>query len=109
MRAMIYGKLVLRRCLCRRGLGIKPVVSVATGADIGDQLSDILKTTETADRILAIDGCSLNCVKSSLELAGFRDFQHFHLGQIALEKGNSPLTDENVARVVAKATELLAS
>jgi len=109
MRAMIYGKLVLRRCLCRRGLGIKPVVSVATGADIGDQLSDILKTAETADRILAIDGCSLNCAKNSLELAGFKDFRHFHLGQIGLQKGKSPPTDENIAKVIAKGTELMAS
>ena len=40
-------------------------------AGIGGRVSGIMKTTESADKILAIDGCPLNCVKNSIELAGF--------------------------------------
>ncbi len=39
-------------------------------AGIGGRVSGIMKTTESADKILAIDGCPSNCVKNSLEQAG---------------------------------------
>ena len=44
-------------------------------AGLGGRISGILKTTEAAEGVLAIDGCPLNCVKSSLEQAGFTDLQ----------------------------------
>ncbi|HQI28005.1 MAG TPA: putative zinc-binding protein, partial [Sedimentisphaerales bacterium] len=64
---------------------------------------------EAADSILAIDGCPLNCVKSSLEQAGFTTFKHLQLADLGLEKGKSPATDENVNRVTARAADLIAS
>ena len=41
---------------------------------IGGRVQGILKATEAASDILAIDGCPLNCTKASLEQAGFKDF-----------------------------------
>ncbi|MBN2842885.1 MAG: putative zinc-binding protein [Sedimentisphaerales bacterium] len=76
-------------------------------AGIGGRVSGIMKTTESADRIVAIDGCPLNCVKNSLELAGFSKFDHIQLADLGLEKGASPANDENVNKVVAKGKELL--
>ena len=68
-------------------------------AGIGGRVSGILKTTETAARILAIDGCPLNCVKNCLEQAGFTKFERLQLADLGLEKGRSPVNDANIARV----------
>ncbi len=76
-------------------------------AGIGGRISGILKTTEAAEKILAIDGCPLNCVKQSLELADFKNFQHLQLADLGLEKGKTPVSDESVETVVAKGKELL--
>ena len=43
-------------------------------AGVGGRVSGIMATTESAARILAIDGCPLNCVKSCLEQAGFKKY-----------------------------------
>ncbi len=74
---------------------------------IGGRVSGIMKTTESAERILAIDGCPLNCVKNSLEQAGFNKFDHLQLADLGLEKCGSPVTEENVSKVAAKGKEII--
>jgi len=74
---------------------------------IGGRVSGIMKTVESADKILAIDGCPLNCVKNSLELAGFKQFEHLQLADLGLEKCSSPVTEENISKVVTKGKEML--
>ena len=76
-------------------------------AGIGGRVSGIMKTTESADKILAIDGCPLNCVKNSLGNAGFSEFKHLQLANLGLEKCSSPVTEENIATVAQKAAEML--
>ena len=66
-----------------------------------------MKVTESAERILAIDGCPLNCVKNSLQQAGFDQFDHLQLADLGLEKGSSSITDENISKVTAKSTEMM--
>ncbi len=78
-------------------------------AGLGGRIGGILKTTEAADSILAIDGCSLHCVKSSLEQAGFSTFKHLRLADLGLEKGKSPASEENVNRVAVRAKEMICS
>jgi len=73
---------------------------------IGGRVSGIMKTTESAGAILAIDGCPLNCVKNCLDQAGFGEFDHMQLADLGSEKGNSPLTDDAVGRVAAAAAKL---
>jgi uncharacterized metal-binding protein len=77
-------------------------------AGLGGRISGILKTTEAADGVIAIDGCPLNCVKSSLEQAGFKAFKHLQLADLGLEKCKSPVTEENVDKVAARAAQLIA-
>ncbi len=77
-------------------------------AGLGGRISGILKTTETAQAILAIDGCPLNCVKAGLENAGFKTFRHLQLADLGLEKGKSPTTEDNVDKVAAQAAERIA-
>ncbi|HNS22684.1 MAG TPA: putative zinc-binding protein [Sedimentisphaerales bacterium] len=76
---------------------------------LGGRISGILKTAEAADSILAIDGCPLNCVKSSLEQAGFSTFKHLQLADLGLEKGKSPASEESVNKAAARAREMICS
>jgi uncharacterized metal-binding protein len=77
-------------------------------AGIGGRIDGIMKTTGSASKILAIDGCPLNCVKACLEKAGFSTFKHLQLAEMGMEKGKSPATEENIAKVAAKGKEILA-
>jgi len=72
-------------------------------AGIGGRVPGILKTTQEAEKILALDGCPLNCTKLSLEEAGFTEFKHMKVTDLRLEKGKSPATDENIATIVQAA------
>ena len=72
-------------------------------AGIGGRVAGILKTTEEAEKILAIDGCPLDCTKLSLEEAGFAEFEHMKVTDLGLNKGTSPVTDQNIATVVQAA------
>jgi uncharacterized metal-binding protein len=74
-------------------------------AGIGGHVQGIIKTTQNAAHILAIDGCSLDCVKLCLEDAGFKEFGHMRVTDLGLEKGQSPATDENIATVAGAARE----
>lgn len=76
-------------------------------AGLGGRISGILKTTEAAESVLAIDGCPLNCVKASLEQAGVTTFQHLQLADLGLEKGRSPATQETIDKVAAHAVEMI--
>lgn len=76
-------------------------------AGVGGRVSGIMKTTESASNVLVIDGCTLNCVKNCLEQAGFSKFIHLQLADLGLEKGKSPATEENIAKAIQKANEML--
>lgn len=78
-------------------------------AGIGGRVSGILKNTEAASAILAIDGCPLNCARKCLEEAGFSGFAHLQLADLGLEKGGTPPSDVSIDLVSSKAAELLAA
>ena len=68
-------------------------------AGVGGRVSGIMATTESAARILAIDGCPLNCAKNSLEQAGFKKYEHLQLAELGMEKGKTLPTPEAIAKV----------
>jgi len=76
-------------------------------AGIGGRASGIMKTTESAGKILAIDGCPLSCAKNTLEKAGFHKFVHFTLSDLGFEKHSCPVTEDNIDKVVAKGKEMM--
>ncbi|MBU1855868.1 MAG: putative zinc-binding protein [Verrucomicrobia bacterium] len=76
-------------------------------AGIGGRVPGIMATTESAAKILAIDGCPINCARKTLELAGFKQIEHLSLADIGLQKGQSPVTSENIDKVAQKAAPLL--
>jgi uncharacterized metal-binding protein len=77
-------------------------------AGIGGRVSGIMATTAGASKILAIDGCPLNCVKNSLEQAGFTKCEHLQLADLGMEKGKTPPTPEIVAKAAAAGAAKLA-
>lgn len=70
-------------------------------AGIGGRVNNIMMSTQSASKILAIDGCPLDCVKHCLQQAGFNEFSHIRVTDLGLEKCKSPATAENVNKVVA--------
>ncbi len=76
-------------------------------AGIGGQVSGIVKTTEAASEVVAIDGCPLACARKTLELAGFAGFKHLQLDSLGLHKGQSAPTEENVSLVANEVAALL--
>ena len=51
---------------------------------IGGRVGGILDKTRAASRILAIDGCSLDCARKTLEQAGFTEFQHIRITDLGM-------------------------
>ena len=76
-------------------------------AGVGGRIGGILDKTLAADQILALDGCSLDCARLTLEKAGLRDFAHVRLTDLGLEKGKTEVGPDSVSRVVVKAKSLL--
>lgn len=78
-------------------------------AGIGGRVKPLVNKAASAERILAIDGCPLNCTRHTLELAGFKDFDHLELHKLGMKKHSCPVTDERIAAGVAAAKNILAS
>lgn len=76
-------------------------------AGIGGRVEPIMQKTRSASKILAIDGCNLDCVKGSLEQAGFAEFKHLRVTDFGMEKGKSPATDDNINKVFEQAETIL--
>jgi len=76
-------------------------------AGIGGRVEPIIQKTKSAAKILAIDGCKLDCVKGSLEQAGFAEFKHLRITDFGMEKGKTPATDDNINKAVEQAAAFL--
>lgn len=76
-------------------------------AGIGGNVQGIIETTKKADKILAIDGCSVECTKKLLESKGFSNFNYIQLEKIGFEKGKTEINDSNVEIVFSEANKLL--
>ena len=77
-------------------------------AGIGGGIADIIETTKTADKILVIDGCPVDCAKSTMEKAGFKKFKFIRVTDMGFEKGKAPVTGKSVEKICKKGAKLLA-
>ena len=93
--------------LAARKLNEDSVGNMFCLAGVGGRVSGIMDKTKAASRILAIDGCQLDCARMTLEKAGIRDFLHFRVTDLGMEKGKTGATPEAVAQVAGKAESLL--
>jgi len=76
-------------------------------AGIGGRVEGILANTRAAARVLVIDGCDQECARKTMELAGFKNFQHLRLVDLGFEKGKTRVTAARIREVAAKGAELL--
>jgi uncharacterized metal-binding protein len=90
------------RKLSKQGLG-----SMFCSNGLGGRVEPIMNKTASASKILAIDGCPLNCMKKSLENAGFTTFVHLQLADIGMEKGKSPANEDNIGKAYNAAMKML--
>ena len=69
-----------------------------------------MKFAEASDRIIAIDGCPVNCASKTLELAGFKADRQIVISELGVKKSKErDLKDEEVADVLGKVMEILQS
>ena len=78
-------------------------------AGVGGRVSGIMASTNAATKILAIDGCPLDCAKKCLEEAGITSFAHLQLADMGMEKGKTPATEERIAQVAAAGVKALSA
>lgn len=70
-------------------------------AGIGGGIPNMLETARLAERIIAIDGCPVNCAKKILDNAGLRAEYH-NLKDMGFEKGKTIVNDETLEIVKGK-------
>jgi len=76
-------------------------------AGIGGRVEGIMANTKAAARVLVIDGCPQECARKTMELAGFKGFQHLKLAEMGFKKGETPLTPARIREVADKGARLL--
>ena len=90
-----------------RRLAHEGVAQMSCLAGIGGRVKSLMLKAENAERILAVDGCPLNCAAHTLELAGFDKFDHLELHKIGIRKGSCPVSVERIASGVEAAKKIL--
>jgi uncharacterized metal-binding protein len=92
-----------------RQLAREGAVEMSCLAGIGGRVKPLVNRAAAAERILAIDGCPLNCARLTLQLAGFEDVAHLELHKLGFWKNACPVTDARIAAGVAAARKILAA
>ena len=91
------------RKLTRDGAG-----SMFCLAGVGGRVEPIMKITRDAEAILAIDGCSMDCVKKCLQEAGMAEVTHLRLTDLGMVKGETDVTEATVEQAAIVAMEKMA-
>jgi len=77
-------------------------------AGLGAGIAGMIQTAKDADVNMVIDGCPMDCAKKVFEKAGVTNYAYVKVTDLGIEKVKGiRCTDEQVAKVVAKAKELL--
>ena len=95
--------------LTARRLAREKAAEMSCLAGIGGRVKSLMLKAERAEEILVIDGCPLNCARHTLELAGFKEFNHLELHKLGFNKGSCPVTEERIAAATKAAVKLIES
>jgi uncharacterized metal-binding protein len=91
--------------LDKRGIG-----NLMCTVGIGARASGLMKSAEASDRIIAIDGCPVNCASKTLELAGFKVDSQIIISELGIKKTkDKDLKENEVSEVLEKTLEILKS
>jgi uncharacterized metal-binding protein len=79
-------------------------------AGIGANLSGFIASAKGADRLLVVDGCSLDCARKTLAEKGITEnIVHVRVTDLGIVKGKSPATAERIGAVVDELGKKLAA
>jgi len=67
----------------------------------------MLQAVAAAPAVLVLDGCEYECGRKVMEKNGRSDFQQLRLDIMRMKRGETPVTGENVGRVVSEASRIL--
>ncbi len=91
--------------LDKKGIG-----NLMCSVGIGARAPGLMKSAEASDRIIAIDGCPVNCASKTLELAGFKVDNHIIISEFGIKKTKDrDLKDDEVSEALEKTLEILQS
>ncbi|RXA20439.1 zinc-binding protein [Methanosarcina sp. MSH10X1] len=77
---------------------------------IGARAPGLMKSAEASDRIIAVDGCPVNCASKTLELAGFKVYRHIIISELGIKKNkDKDLKDNEISEALEKTLETLQS
>jgi uncharacterized metal-binding protein len=69
-------------------------------AGIGGRIDGLIEATRAAKRIVAVDGCPVQCAKKTLDHAGFTVDVHSIVTELGIEKGGAlAVSDADVRKV----------
>lgn len=92
------------------GLEKQGIGNLMCTAGIGARAPGLMKSAEASDRIIAINGCPVNCASKTLELAGFKVDKHIVISELGIKKSKEKdLKDQEVADTLGKVMEILQS
>ncbi|HUW57923.1 MAG TPA: putative zinc-binding protein [Planctomycetota bacterium] len=78
-------------------------------AGLGAGIEGMIQTARDADLNVVIDGCPMDCAKKIFDKTGVTNYAQIKVTDLGIEKVKGiKATDDQVARVVAKAKEVLA-
>lgn len=70
-------------------------------AGIGGNIEVILRSTKAAEKIVAIDGCVIQCARETLEQKGFTPDVHVVITDLGIQKKSGFMTDtDEIDKVV---------
>jgi uncharacterized metal-binding protein len=88
----------------------KEIGNLMCTVGIGARSPGLMKSAEASDKIIAIDGCPVNCASKTLELAGFKIDRHIVISELGIKKTKDrDLKDAEVAEALEKTLEILQS
>ena len=93
----------IARRIAREGLA-----EMSCLAGVGGRIKHLVAVAETAERVLVIDGCPINCARRTLELAGVTQVEHLALHELGFRKGACPVTEDNITLGVEAAGKKIA-
>jgi uncharacterized metal-binding protein len=72
-------------------------------AGVGANLSGFIASAKGADKLLVVDGCTLDCARKTLAEKGITEnVIHLRVTDLGIVKGKSPATQERVDAVAAE-------
>jgi uncharacterized metal-binding protein len=79
-------------------------------AGIGAGIPNMVQTARDADLNVILEGCPMDCAKKIFDKAGLTNYVQVRVADLGIEKAKGVrATDEQVARLVAKAKQVLAT